>query len=49
MKEYTDPTIATLGTVAELTATVEPDKCGGSGDAYLPQQLSEEFGTPHCE
>jgi hypothetical protein len=48
MKEYTNPTVVTLGTVAELTETVKPDKCGGSADAALPTQLKNEFGTPHC-
>jgi hypothetical protein len=45
MKAYENPTIETLGNVAELT---QVDKCGGSGDIYLPQILSEQFGTPHC-
>jgi hypothetical protein len=44
MKEYADPTIVTLGTVAELTATV--DKCGGSGDAFIETPpLKEEFAV----
>lgn len=42
MESYTEPTIETLGTVAELTMTLE-DKCGGSGDAAFPQQLEERF------
>jgi hypothetical protein len=45
MKAYENPTITTLGTVVELT---EIDKCGGSGDAYLPEILSTEFSHP-CE
>jgi hypothetical protein len=44
VKEYADPTIVTLGTVAELTATI--DKCGGSGDAFIEQPpLKEEFAV----
>jgi hypothetical protein len=45
MKAYTDPTIETLGTLAELTET--ENKCGGSGDAFHPQppnpQLEEKY------
>ena len=37
MKAYADPTIETLGTVAELTAKV--DKCGGGGDSAFPDIL----------
>jgi hypothetical protein len=40
MKEYTDPTIETLGTVASLT---EVDKCGGSADSAFPTLLEERF------
>jgi hypothetical protein len=40
MKAYDDPTIVTLGTVAELT---QVDKCGGSGDTAYPQILDERF------
>ena len=43
MKAYADPTIETLGTVAELTAKV--DKCGGSGDSAFPDILENRF-TP---
>ena len=48
MKAYENPTIETLGTVAELTAVV--DKCGGSGDSAFPVQLEERFETrpPGC-
>ncbi len=41
--EYVDPTIETLGTVAELT---QIDKCGGSGDSAFPAILSEVFSHP---
>jgi hypothetical protein len=41
MKEYTDPTIETLGTVSELTALI--DKCGGSADSAFPTLLEERF------
>ena len=44
MKAYADPTIETLGTVAELTAKV--DKCGGSGDSAFPDIL-ENRTAPH--
>lgn len=40
MKEYTDPTIETLGTVAELT---QVDKCGGSADSAFPTLLEDRF------
>jgi hypothetical protein len=40
MKEYTDPTIETLGSVVDLTAV---DKCGGSADAAFPTLLEERF------
>jgi hypothetical protein len=48
MKEYSDPTIVTLGTVVELTAE-NPDKCGGSGDAFAEVQdiLRNEY-EPNC-
>lgn len=46
MKAYENPTITTLGTVVELTEKL--DKCGGSGDAYLPEILSTTFAHP-CE
>ena len=46
-KAYEAPTVTTLGTVLELTQQ-QPDKCGGSGDQFLPQILSPRFGTPHC-
>jgi hypothetical protein len=44
-KAYADPTIVTLGTVAELTETLV-DKCGGSGDAAFPDILENRF-APH--
>jgi hypothetical protein len=39
MKEYQDPTIVTLGTVAELTQSF--NKCAGSAD-YTGHQVDEE-------
>lgn len=48
MAKYEKPTVMTLGTVRELTAQASPDKCGGSGDAAFPQQLSNDWGAPHC-
>jgi hypothetical protein len=48
MKAYEDPTIVTLGTVAELTETLV-DKCGGSGDAAFPDILEQRFApTDTC-
>jgi hypothetical protein len=48
MKAYEDPTIVTLGTVAELTEVVV-DKCGGSGDAAFPDILENRFApTKTC-
>jgi hypothetical protein len=38
---YEEPTVVELGTVAELTQQI--DKCGGSGDEFLPQLLSPVF------
>ena len=46
MKAYEDPTIETLGTVAELT---QEDKCGGSGDAFFRRSWPPDFEDPHCE
>jgi hypothetical protein len=46
IKSYEAPQIFTLGTVAQLTeqqAPDIPDKCGGSGDQFLPQILSQRF------
>jgi hypothetical protein len=43
MKTYEAPKVYTLGTVQELTAV---DKCGGSGDQFLPQILSPNFDHP---
>ena len=40
---YEAPKIFALGTVEELTSV---DKCGGSGDQFLPQILSVRFGDP---
>jgi hypothetical protein len=46
---YEEPEVYTLGTMLELTRQGDPpDKCGGTSDAALPQQLSPRFGTPHC-
>jgi hypothetical protein len=42
---YEAPRVYTLGTVEELTRDNTPDKCGGSGDAFLPQQLSNTFSV----
>ena len=42
MKAYADPTIVTLGSVTELTATLV-DKCGGSGDSAFPDILENRF------
>jgi hypothetical protein len=49
MKEYSDPTIVTLGTVVGLTEDDKPDKCGGSGDAFAEVQdiLRNEY-EPNC-
>ena len=40
MKAYENPTIVTLGTVAEFT---EVDKCHGSGDTAYPDVLENRF------
>jgi hypothetical protein len=46
MKAYENPTVVTLGKVAELTASVgEPDKCHGSGDTAFPDILENKFST----
>ena len=46
-KQYADPTIVTLGTVAELTASTGA-KCVGSGD-YLLEGLEERNpSSPVC-
>lgn len=45
--KYEEPKVTDLGAVMDLTEQ-SPDKCGGSGDAFLPQQLSKDFGDPHC-
>jgi hypothetical protein len=42
-RPYVAPAIETIGEVAELT---QLDKCGGSGDQFLPQILSTTFGDP---
>lgn len=42
-KTYEAPTISTLGTVREFTLDGHIDKCGGSGDSFMPQQLSTVF------
>lgn len=39
MKAYEDPSIETLGTVAELTMSGGHAKCGGSGDTFFPSIL----------
>ena len=39
IKEYTDPTIVTLGTVAQLTESF--NKCAGSAD-FTGHQVNEE-------
>jgi hypothetical protein len=43
-EKYVAPTIVTIGTVVELTQQL--DKCGGSGDQFLPQLLSPTFAHP---
>jgi hypothetical protein len=47
VKTYEAPQISLIGTVRDLT---EVDKCGGSGDNFLPQLLSNNFSAPgtHC-
>jgi hypothetical protein len=48
-KMYETPEVYTLGTVQELTeVAAPPDKCGGTSDLALPQNLTPRFGTPHC-
>lgn len=43
-KPYEAPKVYELGTVQQLThATGEADKCSGSDDQFLPQQLSPVF------
>ena len=44
-KSYEAPNVYALGTVSEMT---QIDKCGGSGDQFLPQILSERFSL-NCQ
>ena len=46
-KQYTDPTIVTLGTVAELTASTGA-KCVGSGDFLLEGLEERNPSSPVC-
>ena len=41
IESYEGPRVYTLGTVEELTQQNLPAKCGGSGDQFLPTQLSK--------
>jgi hypothetical protein len=43
-RAYVAPAIETIGEVTELTQQL--DKCGGSGDQFLPQLLSTTFDHP---
>ena len=48
LKEYTDPTITTLGTVAELTNEGTGAKCLGSGDAHLEGLFPRKESSEVC-
>jgi hypothetical protein len=43
-KRYEAPAVFELGAVRDLTAQ---NKCGGSGDAFMPQQL-DPLGIAAC-
>lgn len=41
-KGYEAPSVVVLGSIGELTLN-HIDKCGGSGDQFLPQLLDNRF------
>ena len=45
--KYEAPEVYELGTVVDLTEQ-NPDKCGGTSDAFAPNLLSPRFGDPRC-
>ena len=45
LEAYEPPKVVTLGSLQELT---QVSKCGGSGDAFLPQVLTKNLTTGGC-
>jgi hypothetical protein len=45
--KYEMPTIKTIGSVQDLTEK-KPNKCGGSGDLFLPNLLTKNLTTGPC-
>ena len=44
--KYETPTIKTIGSVQDLTE--KQNKCGGSGDLFLPNILTKNLTTGPC-